>query len=75
MPRNDQATRQMHTLRRLEAPSNGLTLDQLLGGPPPDYPKHPRTLRRDLYALEAAGFLLLNERLAGRGEFMTVCGG
>ena len=31
---------------------------------PADYPRHPRTLRRDLEALEMAGFPLVNEPVA-----------
>ena len=33
---------------------------------PADFPKHLRTVRRDLEALEAAGFPLLTERVDGR---------
>lgn len=74
MPRNDQVTRQWHILRQLEASRSGLTLDQLLKSLPPDYPKHPRTLRRDLYALEVAGFPLLNERRDGRVRWRLMDG-
>lgn len=74
MPRNDQVTRQWHILRQLEASRSGLTLDQLLKSLPPEYPKHPRTLRRDLYALEAAGFPLLNERVDGRVRWRLMDG-
>lgn len=65
MPRNDQVTRQWHILQRLEASRYGLTLEQLVEGLPSDLSRHPRTLRRDLEALEAAGFPLLTERIDG----------
>lgn len=65
MPRNDQVTRQWHVLQRLEGSKRGLTLDELLAALPPDLAKHPRTLRRDLAALEAAHFPLLSERVDG----------
>lgn len=64
MPRNDQVTRQWHLLRLLEAPS-GITLDEILSRLPADYLRHGRTVRRDLEALEAAGFPILNERVDG----------
>jgi predicted DNA-binding transcriptional regulator YafY len=65
MPRNDQVTRQWHVLQQLEASKRGLTLDELLAALPPDLVKHPRTLRRDLEALEAAHFPLVSERVDG----------
>src|SRR5262245_10737905 len=65
MPRNDQVTRQWHLLRLLES-SRGLTLDEMVGRLPADYPRHARTVRRDLEALEAGGFPLVNERTDGR---------
>jgi len=65
MPRNDQVTRQWHLLRHLEA-SHGATLEELAGALPADFSRHQRTIRRDLEALEAAGFPLLTERLEGR---------
>jgi len=52
MARNDQITRQWHLLRQLEA-SSGLSLTQLVDHLPDDYQKNPRTVRRDLEALEA----------------------
>lgn len=66
MPRNDQVTRQWHLLRRLEAAKRGLTLDELLAELPDDLPKHARTIRRDLAALEAANFPLVTERVDGK---------
>lgn len=65
MPRNDQVTRQWHVLQRLEGAKRGLTLDELLASLPSDFTKHPRTIRRDLEALEAAHFPLLSERIDG----------
>ncbi len=65
MPRNDQVTRQWHVLQRLEGSKRGLTLGELLTGLPSDLARHPRTIRRDLEALEAAHFPLLTERVEG----------
>ncbi|HWT78005.1 MAG TPA: transcriptional regulator [Candidatus Methylomirabilis sp.] len=65
MPRNDQVTCQWHLLRHLEA-SHGATLQELAAALPPELSKHQRTIRRDLEALEAAGFPLLTERIEGR---------
>jgi len=56
MPRNDQLTRQWHLLRHLEAAAHGATLQVLADALPADFPKHLRTVRRDLEGLEAAGF-------------------
>ena len=67
MPRNDQVTRQWHLLRTLEASREGVTLPGLADGLPAEFSRHPRTIRRDLEALEAAGFPLLTERVDGRG--------
>jgi predicted DNA-binding transcriptional regulator YafY len=66
MPRNDQVTRQWHLLRTLEASREGVTLQGLADGLPAEFSRHHRTIRRDLEALEAAGFPLLTEKLDGR---------
>lgn len=66
MARNEQVTRQWHLIRRLEASRLGLTLDQLLDTLPEDLSRHPRTIRRDLEALEAAGFPLVTDHADGR---------
>ncbi|MDA0739176.1 MAG: WYL domain-containing protein [Nitrospirae bacterium] len=64
MPRNDQIIRQWHILRELES-SRGKTINELAQGLPSDYPKHARTIRRDMEALEAAGFPLITEHQDG----------
>lgn len=49
-----------------------MTLQELADRLPDDYPKHLRTIRRDLEALEAVGFPLVTERVDGqtRWKFM-----
>lgn len=74
MPRNDQVTRQWHILRHLEASHTGLTLDALLEALPDDFPNHPRTIRRDLEALEVAGFPIVSERIDGRVRWRLMDG-
>lgn len=66
MPRNDQAVRQLVILHRLEASRHGLTLEQLAQALDPGSTRHPRTLRRDLAAIEAVGCPLVTERVDGR---------
>jgi hypothetical protein len=46
-------TRQWYLLRRLES-LRGATLEELARSLPDDFPKHLRTIRRDLAAVEAA---------------------
>ena len=64
MPRNDQVTRQLILLRKLEG-SRGATLQELFDALPPDLVRHPRTIRRDLEALEST-FPLITERKNGQ---------
>ena len=73
MPRNDQLIRQWTLLQLLES-SRGFTLDEIVERLPADYPKHGRTVRRDLEALEAAGFPLINERIEGRVRWRLMDG-
>jgi len=73
VPRNDQITRQWHLLRFLESP-RGVTLDELKAKLPADYARHARTVRRDLEALEAAGFPLINERVDGQVRWRLIEG-
>ncbi|BCA56426.1 putative Transcriptional regulator [Nitrospira sp. KM1] len=73
MPRNDQVTRQWYLLRLLESPG-GVTLEDIVNRLPADYLRHPRTVRRDLEALEAAGFPLVNERGDGRVRWRLMDG-
>ena len=73
MSRNDQVTRQWHLLRRLES-SRGVTLQELADSLPDDYRRHLRTLRRDLAALEAAGFPLLTDRVNGPTRWKLIEG-
>ncbi len=44
-----------------------MTLHGLADGLPAEFSRHPRTIRRDLEALEAAGFPLLTDKVDGRG--------
>ena len=64
MPRNDQITRQWLLFRKLEG-TRGATLQELAASLPEDYSRHPRTIRRDLEALEAANVPLITERQNG----------
>jgi predicted DNA-binding transcriptional regulator YafY len=73
MPRNDQITRQWHLLRQIEG-SSGKPLQELVENLPDDFPKNARTVRRDLEALEAAGFPLVAERRNGRTRWRLMEG-
>lgn len=74
MPRNDQAVRQLIVLKKLESSRHGLTLEQLAEGLDPSATRHPRTLRRDLNAIESAGYPLLTERVDGRTRWKLLDG-
>jgi predicted DNA-binding transcriptional regulator YafY len=65
MARNDQAVRLLVLLKQLEMSRQGLTLEQLADSLAPGSTRHPRTLRRDLAALEEAGYPLVTERING----------
>jgi predicted DNA-binding transcriptional regulator YafY len=73
MPRNDQIARQWHLLRLLEG-TQGKSLEDLVDNVPDDYPKNPRTVRRDLEALEAVGFPLITERHSGQTRWRLMEG-
>ncbi|HWF59349.1 MAG TPA: WYL domain-containing protein [Nitrospira sp.] len=74
MPRNDQAVRQLIILKKLESSRHGLTLEQLADSFGPSTTRHPRTLRRDLDAIESAGYPLLIERVDGRTRWKLLEG-
>ena len=71
--RNDQLIRQWFLLQQLDA-ARGKTLQELAEALPNDYPKHARTIRRDLEALMASGFPLLTERREGRTHWRLIDG-
>ena len=73
MPRNDQLIRQWHILRELEH-ARGKTLQELREALPHDNSKHERTVRRDLAALEEAGFPLVTEKVQGQVRWRFIDG-
>ena len=73
MPRNDQVTRQWLLMQKLEQ-SHGATLQELAASLPEDFSCHPRTIRRDLEALEAAYIPLVTERGNGRTRWRLMDG-
>lgn len=73
MSRNDQVIRQLVLLRQLES-SRGVTLQELADSLSADHPRHLRTIRRDLDALEAAGFPVLTERVNGQTRWKLIEG-
>ena len=64
MPRNAQVVRQLCLLQKLER-SKGATLEELVNSLPSDDPRHPRTVRRDLEALESR-FPVVAEKRHGK---------
>jgi predicted DNA-binding transcriptional regulator YafY len=72
MSRNDQVIRQWFLLQKLED-SRGLAIDELARALPEDYECHPRTVRRDLEALEVV-FPLVTERVDGKMRWRLMDG-
>lgn len=72
MSRNDQVVRQWILLQKLES-TRGATLEELVSSLPPDYARHPRTVRRDLEALEVR-FPIFTERTEARTRWRLVEG-
>jgi predicted DNA-binding transcriptional regulator YafY len=73
MSRNDQVIRQWFLLQKLGS-ERGVTLQELAAALPEDYSCHPRTIRRDLEALDAAHFPLLAERVGGQTRWRLMDG-
>ncbi|MEX2490908.1 MAG: WYL domain-containing protein [Nitrospirales bacterium] len=73
MPRNDQMIRHLRLLRELES-LRGKTLRELASALPRDYARHERTVRRDLEALEAAGYPLITETINGQTRWRFIDG-
>jgi len=73
VPRNDQLIRLFHLLRRLEGP-RGASLSELAGSLPDDFARHQRTIRRDLSALESAGYPLVTEQVDGQTRWRLMDG-
>jgi predicted DNA-binding transcriptional regulator YafY len=72
MARNDQVTRQWLLLKKLES-GRGATLQELAAALPDDASRHPRTIRRDLEALETR-FPLVTERVDGHTRWRLMDG-
>ncbi len=72
MSRNDQAIRHWYLLRKLET-ARSLTLQEIQDSIPEDYRCHPRTLRRDLEALEV-NFPIYTDRQEGQTRWRLVEG-
>jgi predicted DNA-binding transcriptional regulator YafY len=72
MSRNDQVTRQWFLLQALEKPG-GATIEELAKSLPQDYACNPRTIRRDLQALEAR-FPLYTDNVDGHVRWKLVEG-
>jgi len=63
----------MDGLADLQA-SCGKNLQEIADTLPRDYPKHLRTIRRDVDALEAAGHPIINERVNGHVRWRLIEG-
>ncbi len=74
MPRNGQAIRQLIILKKLESSRYGLTLEQLAEALDQSASRHLRTVRRDLEAIESAGWPLLTERVQGQTRWKLLEG-
>jgi predicted DNA-binding transcriptional regulator YafY len=72
MPRNDQVTRQWLLIKLLEKPG-GATIEELSRSLPEDYACHPRTIRRDLEALEVH-FPIYTDHVGGQVRWKLVEG-
>src|SRR5712692_2030579 len=72
MSRNDQVTRQWLPLKKMES-ARGVTLQELADSLPEDLSRHPRTIRRDLEALEVR-FPLVTEQGAGQTRWRLMDG-
>lgn len=73
MPRNDQVTCQWYLLRELES-GKAFTLQELRQRLPEELQRHDRTLRRDIEALEAAGFPITTEHVDGQTQWKLMEG-
>src|SRR5712692_9839211 len=72
MSRNDQVTRQWLPLKKMES-ARGVTRQELADSLPEDLSRHPRTMRRDLEALEVR-FPLVTEQGAGQTRWRLMDG-
>ena len=72
MPRNDQVTRQWFLLKLLER-AGGATIEELAQSLSEDFACHPRTIRRDLQALESR-FPLYTDTVDGRTRWKLIDG-
>jgi predicted DNA-binding transcriptional regulator YafY len=73
MARTQQVIRLFRLLRVLEGP-RGASLAELAESIPEDFARHPRTIRRDLAALEASGYPLVTERVDGQTRWRLLEG-
>lgn len=73
MPRSQQVIRCFRILRLLEGP-RGASLGELARAIPDGLPRHPRTIRRDLEALETSGYPLVTERVDGETRWRLLDG-